>query len=283
MKKILLIMLLTLSLPTFAADRALIVGLGEYADPAWAKINGDNDLLYVRRMLVDAGYTDITSLANASATKEAIVGAINDLARRCRPGDKVYFHFSGHGQLITDLDGDEALRRNDASGWEQSLVPYDAYMSYCDADRGEKHISDDELSALLATVRRGIGAKGELVAVIDACHSGDATMSEIADEEPETVRGIGLRFSIPRRDDIAPATAQSIIPEQWLTVSACRPFQLCTEIKGKNVGKLTYVLYKNGIRNMLKLKPERLQERLAREIELFRGRLPQNPMVSGSK
>lgn len=280
MKKTLGILLLLLSLAASATDRALIVGIGHYADPAWARVNGDNDLRYVRRMLLDAGYTDISTLSNQNATKDAIVAAFDALADRCRPGDKVYFHFSGHGQLITDLDGDEALRRNDRSGWEQSLVPYDAYMNYCDADRGDKHISDDELAMLLASVRRSIGPDGELVAVIDACHSGDATMS--ADDETETVRGVDIRFTIPQSGTPVPATTPRP-DEQWLTVSACRPYQLCTEIKGKAVGKLTYVLYSVGLAELLSLKPDNIQRRLQAEIENYRGRLPQTPMVSGAK
>lgn len=279
-KTLALMLLIALPLVAAAADRALIVGIGQYADPAWARINGDNDLNYVRRMLLEAGYSDIRTLSNQNATKDAIVREFRALAQRCRPGDKVYFHFSGHGQLITDLDGDEAIRRSDNSGWEQSLVPYDAYMNYCAADRGEKHISDDELAQLLACVRSSIGSDGQLVAVIDACHSGDATM---ADDEPETVRGVDVRFTIPRSTVQSSQAASPDRREQWLTVSACRPHQLCTEIKGKSVGKLTYVLYTVGLDRILMLKPENMERRLADELSAYRGRLPQTPMVSGSK
>ncbi len=48
-----------------------------------------------------------------------MVKAFKRLAARCRRGDIVYVHYSGHGQLMTDLDGDEALRWNGRhSAWD---------------------------------------------------------------------------------------------------------------------------------------------------------------------
>lgn len=38
-------------------QRGLIIGLGQYEDTNWAKINSDNDVRYVVRMLEQIGYT----------------------------------------------------------------------------------------------------------------------------------------------------------------------------------------------------------------------------------
>ena len=38
-----------------------------------------------------------------------------------KSGDIVYLHFSCHGQPVEDLDGDEK------DGWDESIVPYDAW------------------------------------------------------------------------------------------------------------------------------------------------------------
>ena len=92
--------------------RALIFGLGKQKDTRWGKIHGDNDVYYVEQMLRAIGYTDIKNLKNEKATKQAMVRAFVDLAARCKNGDVVYIHYSGHGQLMTDLDGDEATRWN---------------------------------------------------------------------------------------------------------------------------------------------------------------------------
>lgn len=53
--------------------RALLIGLGKQQDKTWGVIHGDRDVVYMEKMLKDAGYKDIISLKNEKATKEAIV------------------------------------------------------------------------------------------------------------------------------------------------------------------------------------------------------------------
>jgi len=253
-----------------------VIGLGEYEDTNWAKINGDNDVRYVVRMLEQQGYTDIKTLRNREATKHGIITALNNLAKRCESGDKVYIHYSGHGQLMTDLNGDESMRWNGwHANWDESIVPYDAYMTYCAKDQGEKHISDDELSECLTKIRDAVGKKGEIIAVLDACHSGDATRGEL----DEIVRGVDVKFNIPKNPK---APLVNPIPEQWLTISACQPYQLCTEIKSKRVGKLTFALYSLGS-SFFKLGRKDMERYLESFLKKYEGRLPQTPMVSGKK
>lgn len=256
--------------------RALVIGIGRYEDGNWSKINGDNDARYVVSMLEQLGYTDIKSLKNEQATKKNIIAELESLAKRSKPGDNIYIHYSGHGQLMTDLNGDESVRwTNWHAQWDESLVPYDAYMTYCGQDRGEKHISDDELAIYLTKIRNAVGRKGEIIVVIDACHSGDATRGEM----DEVVRGVDTKFNIPKRGGTA---VSDPIPEQWLTISACQPYQLCTEIKDKRVGKLTYALFK--LRKSIFRQGRRDMERaLANFIKRYETRLPQTPMVTGKK
>lgn len=271
--------LLSLGLTCYGAvpvSRALVIGLGQQEDSSWGKINGDNDVMYVVNMLQRHNYTDIQTLRNEQATKQAIVDALAALADRCDANDRVYIHYSGHGQLITDLDGDEASRWNGwHSQWDESLIPYDAYMTYGPNDYGEHHMTDDELARLLTAIRKQVGRKGEIIVVIDACHSGDATCGELN----ETVRGIDTKFNIPKD---ANAPMSDPVAEQWLTISACQPYQLCTEIKGKRVGKLTFALYSMGS-TFFDLSNRDMERLLAQFIEKYEGRLPQTPMVTGRK
>lgn len=257
-------------------NRALVIGLGKQEDRNWAKINGDNDVRFVTKMLEGWNYTDISILKNETATKKGIIEALISLTRRCRIGDNVYIHYSGHGQLITDLNGDEATRWNGwHAQWDESIIPYDAYMNYCSKDHGEKHITDDELGSYLAQIRSKIGLKGEMIVVLDACHSGDATQGE----QDETVRGVDTKFNIPR----TPGTPQEArIPEQWLTISACQPYQLCTEIKAKKMGKLTYAICALG-HSLLRLGNKDMEYHLEQFLKRYEGRLPQSPMVTGRK
>lgn len=256
--------------------RALVIGLGKQEDSNWNKINGDNDVGYVVKMLENSKYTDIKTLKNEQATKRGIVNALVALAGRCAVGDRVYIHYSGHGQLVTDLNGDEAKRwRGWHANWDESLIPYDAYMVYCDKDRGEKHLTDDEMGHYLSAIRSKVGRKGEIIVVVDACHSGDATHGEAN----EVVRGVYPKFNIPKK---ANTQMSEPIAEQWLTISACQPYQLCTEIKDKRVGKLTFALYSLGTA-LLKLNNEDMERYLERFLKKYEGRIPQTPMVTGRK
>ena len=119
--------------------RALIIGIGVQKDASWTKINGDNDVSYVQQILKNAGYTDVRILVNKQATKAAIVAAFKKLAVKCKAGDIIYVQFSGHGQLVTDVNGDEQ------DGWDEAWIPYDAYLKYGKKDKGEEYkiVTDD--------------------------------------------------------------------------------------------------------------------------------------------
>ena len=281
MRKFVCLLLLLLFFPCFLTveaetRRALVFGLGAQEDTSWGKIHGDNDVFYVKQLLQQMGYTDIVTLKNEQATKKAMVDAFKDLANRCHKGDYVYIHYSGHGQLMTDLDGDEALKWNNShSQWDEAWIPYDAYMVYGPDDRGEKHLCDDEVAQLLQTIREKIGRRGELTVVIDACHSGDATRGD----DEECVRGVDLRFSMPRRLDQAQG---QLVEEHWRTISACKPYQLCTEMKELKVGKLTYALYKMGS-TAFKVDNAELERLLDVFMQQNQGRIKQTPVVTGKE
>lgn len=242
--------------------RALVIGLGEQADKSWAKINGDKDVPYVQNMLQNAGYKDVRTLVNKQATKAGIISAFKKLTSQCTAGDMVYIHFSGHGQLVTDINGDEQ------DGWDEAWIPYDAYLKYGRKDRGEKHLIDDELNTLLTAIRNKIGDRGKLLVVVDACHSGDSSRGDNIDE---TVRGVKDEFIIPVNRK---GTARKA-PERWLTLTACKDYQLNQEMKSPKVGKLTYALYTLSEKGPVTID----------SVQLFmqrnRGRYAQTPVQSG--
>ena len=136
-RNLMLLMALT-SLPLSVmaqTKRALLIGLGEQKDVKWDKINGDKDIPYVKEMLKASGYKqdNMKTLINKQATKKGILDAFKSLTDRCRKGDIVYIHFSGHGQQMTDIDGDEP------EGLDESWIPYDAYRKPCKKDRQWKN------------------------------------------------------------------------------------------------------------------------------------------------
>lgn len=222
-----------LSVPSIAArtERALLIGLGKQKDPAWERINGDRDVAILSSRLFELGVTDIRTLTNQSATKKGIVAALKSIASASAPGDLVYIHFSGHGQRMTDIGGDEGDRLDEA--W----IPYDAYRAYCPKDRGEKHLSDDELARLFTRIADRIGPEGRLIVVADACHSGDSSRGNSPSGIP--VRGVMDDFIIPA---VRPDGREARPSVRWTLLSACKDYQLNFE-HPLGYGLLTYTMY----------------------------------------
>lgn len=236
---------LLISLFSIAQERwAVVVGISDYPkypdhpEAEWTKINGANDIELIIPMLKLNGFseTNITVLTNSQATKANVKSAILGLNETLKSGDIVFIHFSGHGQLITDVDGDEGR-----IGYDESFIPYDAQKVYAaDIYTGENHIVDDELNGWLHSIKKMIGVKGRLVVVLDACHSGGGTRDESEDDYNDVVvRGVRDRFKIPLSDQVQTAQPRSI---DWLCISACKSLQENEEYKG--YGRLSYALSK---------------------------------------
>ena len=58
-----MLLLNALCLCSFAGTRrALVIGIGEYEDPAWGQIHGDRDAWAVAGMLRESGFRDLSVL-----------------------------------------------------------------------------------------------------------------------------------------------------------------------------------------------------------------------------
>ena len=271
--------------------RALVIGLGEQQDKAWNKINGDKDVPLVQGMLKSAGFKSVTTLVNRQATKVGIIGAFRKMTASCKQGDVVYIHYSGHGQQMTDVHNDEK------DGLDECWIPYDAYRKGSKTYHGEKHLTDDELNIYLNAIRHKIGAKGKLLVVIDACHSGDGTRGD----DDEVVRGVedtlvvdslnarGLyeAFEMVKSLFMGDNDKKKIIndkakplAERWITISACRSDQVNVEMKSPTVGKLTYALWKE-LKNRDKVNNYEFIRRIRKFVNRNTSSRPQQPEMTG--
>ena len=271
--------------------RALGIGLGEQQDKAWNKINGDKDVPLVQGMLKSAGFKSVTTLVNRQATKVGIIGAFRKMTASCKQGDVVYIHYSGHGQQMTDVHNDEK------DGLDECWIPYDAYRKASKTYHGEKHLTDDELNIYLNAIRHKIGAKGKLLVVIDACHSGDGTRGD----DDEVVRGVedtlvvdslnarGLyeAFEMVKSLFMGDNDKKKIIndkakplAERWITISACRSDQVNVEMKSPTVGKQTYALWKE-LKNRDKVNNYEFIRRIRKFVNRNTSSRPQQPEMTG--
>eukprot|EP00741_Cyanophora_paradoxa_P008548 tig00001339_g8273.t1 len=112
-------------------------------------------------------------------TKRNIMAALNWLASGARPGDQLFFQYSGHGTQVSDRSGDEA------DGQDEALCPVD-----CMEQGPSGYIVDDELRQVLVN-RLPPGAT--LVVVLDCCHSGT---------------GMDLEYTHRVSNSFSPAVAQ---------------------------------------------------------------------------
>ena len=290
--RIITYILLLLSLFASAqTKRALVIGLGEQQDKAWNKINGDKDVPFVQAMLKNAGFKSVTTLVNRQATKVGIVVAFKRMTALCKHGDVVYIHYSGHGQQMTDVHNDER------DGLDECWIPYDACRKASATYHGERHLSDDELNVYLNAIRNKIGAKGKLLVVIDACHSGDGTRGE--DDEivrgvedtlvvdSQNARGLYETFEAIKSFFVGDKGKENVIntkakplAERWITISACRSDQVNIEMKKPTVGKLTYALWKE-LKNIDKVGNDEFMKRIRKFVNRNTSSRPQQPEMTG--
>lgn len=89
-------------------------------------------------------------LLTAQATREAVIGKLNDLAEKLQADDLLVVSYSGHGGQVLDQNGDEA------DGLDETWCLYNGQLI------------DDELNAAWAKFKKGI----RILVFSDSCHSG---------------------------------------------------------------------------------------------------------------
>lgn len=107
------------------------------------------------------GNRNVSGTATAvPPTRQNIIAGMTALVDGMVAGDEAVFHFSGHGSLVRDTNGDEV------TGFDSCLCPidYDAPSAL-----GGGVVTDDEIRTLLINrVPRG----ARLYVILDCCHNG---------------------------------------------------------------------------------------------------------------
>ena len=232
--------------------RALLVGISDYGnameDPnKWANISGANDVLLLSPLFSEHGYT-VTSLVDSQVTHAGITKALSELAKESKKGDFVYIHFSMHGQPFEDLNGDED------DEWDEALIPVDAEMLYAEGVyEGKNHLLDDELEVYFNDIRSKLGSEGQLIVILDACHSGTASRGD-----DDHIRGTREGFTRSGKDYTPDRTQET---NDYFTVAttggqspvtiieACRSYQVNREVRDVETntwyGSLSYYIAKS--------------------------------------
>ena len=232
--------------------RALLIGINRYK--AVPGLQGSvNDVETMREILVSRwGFQprNIAMLTDENATRAAVLAALNALVQAAGPADSVYFHYSGHGSQVQDLNGDEA------DGLDETIVPQDGRSG------DVRDIVDDELDTIFSRLR----ARSAII-VLDSCHSGTAT------------RGLQIHTrSIPQDNRVelyrAGATAVStrgIVPfrkSRFVVMggAAANEEALDGEVDGRYHGFFTYSLARALTTSPSSASPRQVFAGVAREL-----------------
>jgi hypothetical protein len=119
-----------------------------------------NDVNNTKSYLLTKGYAEtniilLTDNTDLKPTRTNILKGLNDLVSKSRPGDTLFWHYSGHGGQTVDLSHDEVP---DAKGRALDETIYDVNL---------EAIVDDELKVILDKVPVGVIFR----AFMDCCHS----------------------------------------------------------------------------------------------------------------
>lgn len=233
---------------------ALLVGVGRYyqlqpgpGHRPWPQLHTAVEIDEYRQVLIRSyGFAerDVLVLLDEQATKTTIRKAFQEhLIEQAQPGDVVLFHFSGHGQHLSD-DSDPA-RRDEPDGLDESLVTYDA-LDQSVSEGATKNIRDDEvgqwLTDLTLRMRPGAGAPlvGNITVTLDVCFSGSATRGaliargrtwDVSRDGPRPA----LQPQLPAEGAARILDSRGVVQRELTVVAAARADQTAWERDGRGV------------------------------------------------
>jgi metacaspase-1 len=176
---------LILSFSVHAQNKyALLIGIGDYDTKVtnWNKLNSVRDIEIIRKTLERQNFpaSGIFTVLDQQATKQGITDAMKALTAKVTPNGKdvVYIHVSSHGAQLEDDDatGDET------DGLDEAIVTINAKWTEDKAEFKKvesDYLRDDEFGEMIETLRARLGKEGDVVVVMDLCHSGTVTRGEL--------------------------------------------------------------------------------------------------------
>ncbi|MFH0844356.1 MAG: caspase family protein [Pseudomonadota bacterium] len=171
-------------------SRAFLVGINKYRIPGSDLQGCVNDVTNVRDILLKYfgfGVKDIRMVIDERATRDGIMRRLEWLLREAKAGDRLLFHFSGHGSQIRDRDGDELKDHLD-----EVICPHDM-------DWEGAFITDDDLGQLFSAIPKDVN----LEVLLDCCHSGTGTREARGIEGLPLENSFRPRFLAPPVDILA--------------------------------------------------------------------------------
>ena len=114
---------------SYAANKALIVGVGKYQNPEnnLDGIDLDTNMAQQLALRLDISPSNIKRIADNRATVNGMREAMKWAASDVEADDTVLIYVSGHGSQVTDQNSDEQ------DGYDETLYLYDGHYTTTDA------------------------------------------------------------------------------------------------------------------------------------------------------
>jgi hypothetical protein len=172
-----------------------------------------NDVELAETKLVPEGF-QIRKFLDDKVTRKRVLAEMEYVIAQSIPGDIIYIHYSGHGTLVKDRNGDEE------DGYDEAWYVYDG------------SIIDDQLYDLLMKIPDGV----TVVIIADCCHSGSSTRGDACKRRN---RFVHPAFEINSDLQVRNLTHTAI---KWVSLAACKDDQSAADamINGKYHGAFSY-------------------------------------------
>lgn len=274
--------------------KALLVGINKYQD---APLRGCvNDVLLMYKILsqkYDFNTRQINVLTDREATKKRIIASLKHLVRGSKPGDTIYFHYSGHGSQVVV---DDWTNSTEADGRDEILCPID--LNWNDPLR------DNDLGQIFKSIPKGV----KILVVLDCCHSGTGlrnsyelnsrdlkTENDVVNRfmpppisnllsNPEINIDDDLNFLLPVEDKCVQTQKHGFMIDtaaqgEAILISGCQDNQTSADawIGGRYHGALTYIMCETLSQSNFKITYNDLIKTLNRKMDKLK--FTQNPQL----
>jgi hypothetical protein len=206
--------------------RAVCVGIDAYQNPRDQLTGAANDARNWATAFEDMGFM-VTLLVDGDATRQGIIGALEELLSSAAAGSVVAFQYAGHGTQVPDSYLAERENREEVDGQDEALCPVDF--------REVGLLLDDDLYRIVC---QHLPEKVNLTGFFDCCHSGSAFRGfgprpdRPDDARPRYVPFESEMFGPANR--AAPTLAdEDLTPKTWQVLfSACQDNEVAWESGG---------------------------------------------------
>jgi len=263
--------------------RALLIGVSKYTRGQkgdWWNLNTERDVELLQQVLISKFQFKQEKIkvlkTKEETTHQAIVETFRSfLIEPTKPGDIIYFHYSGHGAQTLDENGDEI------DGLDETLVPSD----YVSRKVHSNDILDDEIGTLLEELTQKRPANATLS--FDCCFSGTNTRGGEMLIRGEAWSGPKPTVSKTRGGGEGPGgllTRGDANEHGYVVISATRHDQVAKETEddnGRPMGLLTYAFVEALYESTSQTTYRDLFDRL--ELLVLRRDRVQKPQLEGDE